>query len=82
MIDKLINDIENRLEALKKENNAVTKDLSEDVILSAFKNLVYYGMYEKLLEGEKYSKEELQKMYEIFVEDEEYEKCQFISKLL
>ena len=82
MVDKIIKNIEDSLKDLEGENNAVTKDLTEDVILATFENLIYYGMYEKLGDGEIFSNEDLQKMYDVFAADEEFEKCEIIKRIL
>lgn len=82
MVNKIIENIENSLKDLEGENNAVTKDLTEDALLQTFENLIYYGMYEKLGNGETYSDEDLKKMYNVFAADEEFEKCEIIKRIL
>jgi len=80
-INTIVKDIESGIEELESMTNDVNKDFSGDLLVKKFEILIYYGLYEKLGEGEIFPKEDLEKMYEIFLEAEDYEKCDFIKKI-
>lgn len=81
MIKNYIKRIEEGIKDNEKTINGVNKDFNEDQLIAMFENLVYYALFEKI-ETSDISKEDFEKMYEVFISDEEYDKCAVIQDKL
>jgi len=72
--------INSGISELQESINSVTRDFVSNNLIHEFEKLIHYGIYEKILLGEKFPEEMINDVYNTFVEDEEYEKCEILKK--